>query len=106
MKLTVHRKLTGLVWVIVASVALSGLLAHRALDTVKVGGRRYQSITQVRDLAADVRSPQLSLLEPFLLVNQLAAGRDPGQTDAQIERLTRLRAEFDARHAHWVKSLR
>jgi methyl-accepting chemotaxis protein len=93
-----------------AALAIAGLVAFLAtaavsrfiLEQLKIGGHAYHEIVAGERLAAELRAPSLSLVEPYLEAELAAAEKLPA--DEAKTRLARLSAEFDARSAAWLAS--
>jgi len=77
--------------------------SYFSLSQIKVGGPVYERIVLGKDLVADILPPPEYLVEAFLEAN---LARDDGAAllDGHVRRLTKLRGEYDERHAYWVKS--
>jgi len=76
------------------------LTSAYTLQQLQVNGPLYQRIVQGKDLIADILPPPEYILESYLVVLQLAdVAEDKRQ--ALIERLGKLREEFEQRHQVW-----
>ena len=95
---------------ILTLVALSGLtlfaaVAFDTLDAVRVHGSVYEQIREDTDLIADVLPPPLYVVEAYLTAHELAAARDKREVATLVERLRRLRRDYDERHGYWAAHL-
>jgi methyl-accepting chemotaxis protein len=77
--------------------------SFKTLNELKVNGPLYQRIVQGKDLIADILPPPEYILESYLVSLQLAAATDKTEQDALGARLTSLKADYDTRHAYWLK---
>lgn len=91
-----------------AAVALliAGCLAllatsQYALFHLKVGGPVYERIVVGKDIVADILPPPVYIIEPYL--EATLALNIPETVEERSATLSRLRADFEARHEHWMK---
>jgi len=105
MVLTVRRQLVGSALLALAGFLVFGVVAYVTVEELKINGQRYHRITQAKDLVADVVSPQEYLVESYLAVHQMLTETDRRRLDDLIQQGQELRANFEARHQHWEKSL-
>jgi methyl-accepting chemotaxis protein len=89
--------------VLAGGFAVFGAVAFRTLDRLQVNGPVYQRIVQGKDLIADVLPPPEYVIESYLVSLQLRdALGTPVVADLEA-RLRRLKAEYDERHAFWLR---
>ena len=93
-----------LIGVFVAGFALYGAVSLQTLSQLKVTGPVYQGIVQNKDLVADVLPPPEYIIESYLVSLQLAAETDAARRAALAARMKTLRADYDTRHAFWLKA--
>ena len=105
MILTVRRQLVGSALLALAGFLIFGVVAFVTVNDLKINGKRYNRITQGKDLVADVVPPQEYLVESYLAVHQMLGETDRRRLDDLIQQGLTLRAAFEARHDHWKKSL-
>jgi methyl-accepting chemotaxis protein WspA len=98
-------KLAVLVVVSVAGLMTFGALVYGTLGTVKVNGPLYADIISGKDLIADVLPPPASAMESYLTVHEMEESTDAAELAGLIETSKRLRAEYEARHDHWLHAL-
>ncbi|WP_281185030.1 methyl-accepting chemotaxis protein [Trichlorobacter lovleyi] len=99
------KKLYLLLLVFSLGFILFALLAKTTIDVIKVSGPVYTEIVLDKDLVADILPPPEYIIEAYLVVLQAL---DTGQPDAAKgagERLKVLKADYDARHLYWDKTL-
>ena len=101
--LKLSHRFALLICFFLAAFALYGALSFGVLSTLKVNGPVYQRIVQSKDLIADVLPPPLYIIESHLVSLQLAEAAERADQDKLIARLTKLKAEYDTRHAYWTK---
>ena len=77
--------------------------SFKTLNDLKVNGPTYQRIVQGKDLIADILPPPEYIIESYLVSLQLAAATGQTEQEALIARLKGLKAEYDTRHAFWLK---
>jgi signal transduction histidine kinase len=103
-------KLLALVGLFLVGFGAFGVFAFHSLHTVQVNGPIYARIVQSKDLSADVLPPPEYIIESYLLVLEMLARAESGADPPTLQRLTdkgkELRAEYESRHAFWVKNLR
>ncbi|HEV8129330.1 MAG TPA: methyl-accepting chemotaxis protein [Candidatus Eisenbacteria bacterium] len=105
MVLTVRRQLVGSALLALAGFLTFGVIAYVTFSDLKINGARYHRITQGKDLVADVVPPQEYLVESYLAVHQMLAETDRRRLDDLIRHGQELRADFEARHEHWMVAL-
>jgi methyl-accepting chemotaxis protein len=104
-KLSIRAKLAVLITVFLGGLLAFGATAFAALEALRVNGPLYQRIVLSKDIIADVLPPPEYLVETYLLALQLAHTTSPAEQDALVRRGEALRAEYEARHAFWVRTL-
>ena len=105
MVLTVRRQLVGSALLALVGFLVFGVVAYVTVSELKINGKRYHRITQGKDLVADVVPPQEYLVESYLAVHQMLGETDRRRLDDLIQQGQELRANFEARHQHWEKTL-
>jgi len=104
-KITLKSKLiaTG----ITIAFGLIALLITMRVSTeqIKVNGPLYQDIVRGKDLIADILPPPEYILESYLVVLLAKTEKNTSKIPPLQERLKKLRAEYEDRHAYWVKDL-
>ncbi len=103
-RLRIGPRLALLVLVFLLGLGGYGLWSFTTLNEVKVGGPVYQRINQSQELVADVLPPPVHIIESYLVCLQIARASDGLQKGELIDRLRVLRAEYEARHAHWLRA--
>ena len=108
-RLNVRAKLYSFVAVFAALFIGFSFFTYDTLRIAKVEGPYYQRIVQGKDLIADILPPPNYIIESYLMAlhmtDEVEAGADPSTMAALAERCEKLKAEFDDRHAYWVKNL-
>jgi hypothetical protein len=107
-QMKVKNKLSLLVAAFVAGLLLFGLVALSTLNSLKVNGPYYKQIIMGKDLIADVLPPPEYIIESYLVARQMADPAYRGQLEGDkglIAKSRALRAEYDDRHAVWVRDL-
>ncbi|MDO9103614.1 MAG: methyl-accepting chemotaxis protein [Methylovulum sp.] len=79
-----------------------GAWSFKTLNELKVNGPIYQRIVQGKDLIADILPPPEYVIESYLVALQLSEAADNGEQDHLIERLNKLKGEYDERHTFWL----
>ena len=82
-----------------------GWYVYLSIMQVRVNGPIYEHIIQGEKLAADVRPPRLSLIEPYLVALRMAGEMDPDRLLAMLEQLKTFQADHDAANDRWLKTL-
>jgi methyl-accepting chemotaxis protein len=96
----VFLSLVGGIGLIVVSVT-----AFSVMNRVKVNGPVYKQIVQGKDLVADILPPPEYIIESYLVVLQAEQETDRGKVPQYLERFKKLKADYDDRHAFWLKDL-
>ena len=107
--MTVRVKIYALVAVCAATFVVFGLWSASTLNIAKVHGPYYNRIAQDKDLIADILPPPNYIIESYLMAlhmaNEVDEGADVATIQACVDRCGQLKAEFDDRHAFWIKDL-
>jgi methyl-accepting chemotaxis protein WspA len=96
-----RAKLYTLVGVFAANFLLFALCSSWMRSEVQVEGPLYHKIKGMQDLRADILPPPLSLLEPALLLNEIAKDPSVERRAACRERFEECRKEFQSRFDYW-----
>ncbi len=91
--------------ILVVAIVVSGSMAYRAIQKVKVGGPIYTQIVMSKDLVADILPPPEYALESYLTVLQLQDESDTGHRKELVKHLDQLVKDFNDRHAYWDTNL-
>ena len=102
-QLTLAQRFSLLIAAFVLGFSVYGAWTLKTLAEVQVNGPMYQSIIQGKDLIADVLPPPTYILESYLTVLHLAQAKGTSEKAAHIEKLKKLRMDYDRRHDYWVK---
>jgi len=102
---SVLQQIVFLALVSVAGLAVLSVAAFSVLNRVKVTGPVYQEIVQGKDLVADILPPPEYVIESYLVVLQADHDADASKLPQYLERLKKLKGEFDERHEYWKKEL-
>lgn len=105
---SIATKLRLFVVVVLALAAVSVGWSLMVLRTTKVHGPWYQQIVMGKDVIADILPPPEYIVESYLTALQIVDALESGRTAevaSRIERLEKLRAEYETRHEYWEKNL-
>jgi methyl-accepting chemotaxis protein len=84
---------------------LFAFVAGNTLAKLRINGELYSTIVQDMDLIADILPPPEYIVESYLIVLQALEEKDAATLSNALDRLKKLRDEFENRHAYWVKNL-
>ena len=87
---------------------LLGGVSYFVIDTIsltRVNGPLYTEIIKGKDLTADILPPPAFLIESYLLIHEMLDETDPARFAKDMERLTLLEEQFEARNKHWETTL-
>ncbi|GHV22941.1 hypothetical protein AGMMS49959_14690 [Planctomycetales bacterium] len=104
-QMRVTQKLVLLIAVFVVGYVVSISFLFKTLNDLKIHGDLYNSIIMGNDLIADVLPPPEYIIEPYLDVLQIITEDDAARRNALVGELARLKKDYDARHAVWVRDL-
>jgi methyl-accepting chemotaxis protein len=104
-KLSLKSKLVATCVLIAFGLIVLMVTMGISTERIKVNGPIYQDIVRGKDLIADILPPPEYILESYLVVLQASREKDPAKSSQYLERLKKLRGEYDDRHAYWVKDL-
>ncbi len=103
LKVTWKLMLVGLAFLLCAGG--TGLMAAMTFRTVQVGGPLYETISQNKDLLADVLPPPEYVVESYLIANQVVTAKDRDEQEKLLARVGHLHKDFEDRHEHWSRVL-
>ena len=101
--LKLSHRFAVLIGVFALGFAVYGAWSFKTINELKVNGPVYQRIVQGKDLIADILPPPEYIIESYLVALQIAGAAEKAEQDTLIERLKTLQAEYDTRHAVWLK---
>jgi methyl-accepting chemotaxis protein len=102
---SVRKRLAILNLLIVFGFTAYGLFSYNQQNKVKVNGPIYTQIVQGKDLIADILPPPEYIIESYLTTLELCDAQDKASIDKLIEYGTKLKKDYDDRHAYWTKDL-
>jgi methyl-accepting chemotaxis protein len=102
MRLSISKAFAYGGYFILAGLLLTLLASTVALERLRIGSAAYDRIITGKDLVADVLPPPAYVIEPFLEAHIVA--QEPEASAEHVERLARLRSEYETRRAFWEKS--
>jgi PAS domain S-box-containing protein len=100
-RLRLSQRLAVLIAVFGIGLAVFGFWSFNTLRELAVNGPVYQQIQQSQELIADVLPPPVYIIESYLICLQLAEATDAKEQTRLVDRLQKLKNEYDARHAYW-----
>lgn len=103
--LTLKSKLVAACIAIAFGLIILMVAVRISTERIKVNGTIYQDIVRGKDLIADVLPPPEYIIESYLVVLQARVESDSSRIPAYLERLKKLRGEYEDRHAYWLKEL-
>ena len=96
-----RTKLLALIAVLAANFFAFALSSYLMRVDVQVRGPLYNKIRDMQDLRADILPPPQSLLEPALILTQLAQEASPERRSKLKERYDQCRKEYESRRDYW-----
>jgi len=99
----IPHRFVVLISIITLGYVTYGGWSFLTLHEWQVNGSRYQHIVQGKDLIADVLPPPEYIIESYLVSLQLLRAEDRKEQERLIERVRKLKDEYDARHEFWAK---
>ncbi|TAL48343.1 MAG: methyl-accepting chemotaxis protein [Methylovulum sp.] len=100
--LKLWHRFTFLIGLFAFGFIVYGAWSFKTLNEIMVNGPVYQRIVQGKDLIADILPPPEYVIESYLVALQLSETGDSGEQDHLIERLKKLKGEYDERHTFWL----
>jgi len=98
-------RLSGAINLFGAALAVGLLLLSAAawvsINEVRIGGALYTKVVAGKDLVADILPPPMYVIEAYLEATTAHSNGSVGEAAKTAKRLTQLRADYDARTAHW-----
>src|SRR5438093_9219394 len=102
---TIKTKLFSLVVLVCSVLALVLGLAAYLLAVYRVNGPVYQTITQDKDLLAELIPATFRLTMPYVILQELETTTDAEEIKAQTKRFKELEAQFLRSRADWLKKM-
>ncbi|MEI6306768.1 MAG: methyl-accepting chemotaxis protein, partial [Deltaproteobacteria bacterium] len=104
-QLTLKSKLVATCCLIALGIISIVVTMSVSTERIKVNGPVYQDIVRGKDLIADILPPPEYIIESYLVLLQAREEKDFSKIKPFLERLKKLRGEYDDRHAYWTKEL-
>lgn len=101
--LPLRYRFSILLGVFAIGFAIYGGWSFKSLNEIKVNGPVYQRIVQGKDLIADILPPPEYIIESYLVSLEMLNASDQTKLNEQVARLRKLKADYDDRHAFWLK---
>ena len=101
--LKLWHRFTLLIGLFALGFIVYGVWSFKTLNEIMVNGPIYQRIVQGKDLIADILPPPEYIIESYLVTLQLSEADNSSEQDRLIERLKKLKGEYDERHRFWLK---
>jgi len=103
--LNIKTRVTLLATCAIAVIAIAVGSSLLSLDRSRIGGATYKQISDSRELIAEVVPPRLLIIEAYLAAQELATETDDGVRAQGLDRVRRLRREFETSHSTWRERL-
>lgn len=103
--MTLMRRLFMIMTIAFVGLVMSGLIAYRTINQIKVNGPVYRDIILGKDLIADVLPPPEYIIESYLTTYEMLGETNPMGLQSLKDRMTRLQAEYAQRHEYWKNEL-
>src|SRR4051812_10648658 len=87
---------------LVLLLGLGGVTAYSNIEQIRIGGPIQTRNQQASDLIADILPPPEYVIEAYLEATLLHA--HPAEYASHAERLAKLKADYELRHAYWLAS--
>ena len=88
------------------ALAVSPVITNMVLNVIKIHGPIYESIISDKDLIADILPPPVYVIESYLEATKLMTASEGATkmvaTDAAVNRLAELQAQYKDRLAVWA----
>ncbi|MEQ1782819.1 MAG: methyl-accepting chemotaxis protein [Hyphomonadaceae bacterium] len=97
--LRIRSMLMALAGVVCVSFVGTVAVQQYEASTISINSFHYKQIIRSKDLVADVLPPPAYLLESYLEAN--LAIREPNKLTQHLEALTKLKKDYEDRHAFW-----
>ncbi|OYU71221.1 MAG: methyl-accepting chemotaxis protein [Alphaproteobacteria bacterium PA2] len=88
---------------LVAAILILCAISYAAMDQVRIGSTSYQSISDSKDLVADILPPPLYLVEADLAAQLIVAHPEAELTEASAK-LAQLHKDYETRLAFWKET--
>lgn len=97
----ISQQLSFVVAMFIGGFLVFAGLSYFTLMKFSVNGPVYNTITQGKDLIADVLPPPKNLMESYLIVHQMSDDMDDSHRESLIQQMHVLRKEYMTRHEFW-----
>jgi methyl-accepting chemotaxis protein len=102
--LTVSQKLYALTGLLAVGLATLGASVHTTIESVRIGGQKYQEVLLMKNLVADILPPPLNMLETQGALNRVLIVPKE-KRPALLQRVRDLEKEYFAAYSRWEKAL-
>jgi methyl-accepting chemotaxis protein len=103
--LTIKQKLIVKVTILTVMFVTFVGWTQATINSVKVGGERYDKIVQGKDFIADIAPPTLNASEPYYLASQMINEPDRTKMQQLAEQIKQFRSNYAKRLDYWTKEL-
>src|SRR5471032_1236595 len=100
-QLSIQQRFRVLLVFSLACFALWAGIVFYTLSELRVNGPIYERIMQGQDLVADILPPPEYILESYLVALQLNEAADTARRQQLVDRLHKLKKEYDDRYRYW-----
>lgn len=102
-RMTIKMRFMIILVPLIIGFALFGITTMTAMENLNVNGVIQQQIMRDNDLIADILPPTEYIVESYLVTLQLIQSQNSNEIDALIQKLQKLKADYDSRHDYWEK---
>ncbi len=102
---SIRGRMVLLIGLAIGALAGVAILTQVTLSHLKVNGPIYDDIVRNKDLVADINPPPAYIIETYLVALEMVRKNSAAEVDVLADKAKGLRAEYDTRHAYWIKTL-
>ena len=101
-QLKLSHQFVILIGIVTLGFLVYGGFSLSTLRQLQINGPVYQQVIQGKDLIADILPPPEYVIESYLTGLQLEQAERPDEIATLVERMKRLKKDYDERHAVWL----
>jgi methyl-accepting chemotaxis protein len=103
--LSVKAKLQSIIVFFCCVLMLFFSYSYLSMQKIKVTGEIYKTVSDDKDLIADILPPPLYIIEGILTAYQLAGTADEAARTGLLDKAAGLRRDYETRQDHWKSAL-
>jgi methyl-accepting chemotaxis protein len=105
-KLNVKAKLGLLCLIFIAGMGLFAAASYTAIQSLRIGGDRYNALTELRDLDADVAMPNATTFPSTVWMFRMLLAPNAEEASHDVEHIKQTEQDFREHQRQWMNRLK